>query len=297
MAEVAIPYTLETPAGDIEFVLDGDGLRLYDIAGMDGAAVRSAVENIPQGDGAILFEFFRGARFPVLSGIIKYTSSGVPATDYVNRRVAEDELRARTNSILNAYGTLRFTPHGASERQLQVRLLDTLQIRSQEGILKEFQIALIADDPLVYGATEHSQDTAAITEGEGGWSFPTGFPFSFGEATTGGSATVTNAGTAETFPIIRIYGPAASPTVRNVTTGYSLSFFDLTLAEGDYVEVDCREQTVLFNGSELVSLQGNLDPVTSEFFTLVTGDNVIQLLGGTVGSAAHATIVWRDAYI
>ena len=59
---------------------------------------------------------------------------------------------AYTDTIRLADGTLRFTPTGAPQRECTVRPYERVQISAGEGVRKEFQIALVAADPRVYGS-------------------------------------------------------------------------------------------------------------------------------------------------
>lgn len=295
--EIGIPWYLDTPLGTIEFVRSGDGIRIQEVEGMDGATVRSAYEEIPQGDGAVVFDSFRGARFPVLTGILKATETGDPSTDLERRRELEDELRSKTDSLRFADGTLRFQPNGAAERQLTVRLLDAVQIRGSVGIVKEWQLALIAGDPLIYSSSEYATSTGALAAGIGAEKFPHGFPYGFGTEGSGGTASIVNGGTAPTYPRIRVYGPASSPVIQNATTDVRLALPNLTINDGDFVEILTSDETIQLNGSDQFSLLGYLEIPTSEFWTLAVGANLIQFYGGQSGSAAKVTVYWRDAFV
>src|SRR6266542_5728682 len=109
MAEVGIPYTLTTPAGDLVFnVYDANGyLRLSDIGGLDSASLRTVIDPIPQGDGVIVSNSFQGGVTPVLQGHIV-------ASDLTQRRSLEDALKRKLASILRADGTLKWPPTGAA---------------------------------------------------------------------------------------------------------------------------------------------------------------------------------------
>lgn len=298
MAEIGIPYSLDTPLGTIDFAQDGgDGIQIRGVAGLDGAPIRAPVSNRPQSDGLILHNFWRSGIYPVLNGIIKSTSQGSDAACLEYRRELEDTLRAYTGSLIRAEGTLRWTPSGAAERQITVRLLDAVNITGSTGPIKEWVAAFVSADSLIYAAIEDENDTNPILPGVSTFSLPFTFPFSLGTETTGGDAEVVNLGTVATWPTLEIHGPATSPTVRNVTTGKELRFTDLALEAGDYIEVDTHRELLTLNGSPLVSMLRYLEPSTSEFWQLEPGPNSIQFLGGTVGSGAKVTVRWRDAYI
>lgn len=296
MAEFGIWHELETPRGTLEInpAGGGDGLYLTNVAGMDGATVRAPIEARPQADGAIAFDHFRGARYITLEGYLRATSQG-GSEDLATRTVLEDRLRAYTDSILRANGTLRFAPSGQPKRRVTVRLIEQVQIRG--GLLKEWQVQLVAHDPLVYSDAESAQDTTGLQPGEGSLSLPFVLPFSVGDVASGGTATVVNAGTVPTPPTVRIYGQATSPAVTNLTTGETLSLIGLSLSSGDYAEVDMAAETVTLNGDAGTSLVGSVDVPRSTFWRLEPGPNEIQLTATQFAAGAKATAVWRDGFI
>lgn len=101
MAEVYIPYNLETPYGTMNFNLDGDGFKLTSVEGLDSPAIRSSMQPAPGRDGIVLFDSYRGARQPMLQGFIRVTSGNL-----ADRLALEDQLRSYTNSILRQNGVL-----------------------------------------------------------------------------------------------------------------------------------------------------------------------------------------------
>lgn len=294
--QIAAPYTLDTPAGRITLnPTDGsDGFYLTDVAGMDGAVVRTVVEPVPQADGATVFPAWLGARYPVLEGYIKAVSDADTDENLARRGELEDTLRGYAESMLRADGALRWKPAGKPWRRVTVRLAEAVQIRG--GFLKEWQLALVAEDPRVYSDDEHTADTSGLTAGGGSWLWPHGWPHSFGAPSSGGTVTVTNAGTVPTAPVIRLYGYALAPAIVNLTTGEGLSLVNLQLGQGDYAEVDMRRQTVTLNGDDGTSLLGGLDVPRSTFWQLAVGQNQIQYQAAGLAGSAFARVLWRDAW-
>lgn len=212
------------------------------------------------------------------------------------RRRWEDRLRAYTDSLTRADGTLRFVPSGGTERQLTVRLMDSIDIQGV-GPLKNWQVALQAGDPLIYSTAEFSADTGTITAGAGSFSFPFGFPVGFGVTTYAVAAVVVNGGTSPTWPRFLIYGPATSPAVQLAETGEMFTLMGLTIASGDYAEVDVRQNTITLNGDTDASLISYLDVGTARLPQLAVGLNTINFFGGTAASIAKVRTYWRDGYV
>lgn len=283
--------SLETPMGTLMFndTTSGSYYWLSGADGMDGAAVRNNSEMKPQRDGAIVHDAFLGPRTIVLTG-------QVIAADFTTRRTLLDNLAAYTFPLLRANGTLRFTPTGGTTRQLSVRLFDKVTVRG--GVLKEFQITLIASDPFTYSDALFTATTSALTGAgaTGGLAFPVAFPIGFGEYTAGGEAAVTNSGNVNSYPVIRVYGPISGPTLRNLTTGLVLSLPGASVSSGSYAAVDMANETIYLDDITTSPLIRYLDVLTSEFWPLVPGANTVKLTGSGFSGATNATVLYRHAF-
>ena len=127
----------------------------------------------------------------------------------------------------------------------------------------------------------------------GGLVFPTIFP----DTTLPGAsrdATAVVSGDEETYPVIRFDGPLTNPALE--TADWSLSL-DMTIANGEYVEIDTRPwaQTVLLNGSNSVAgalgkrqwlSSASLQPGTTDFI----------FTGSASSAGAQCEVRWRSAW-
>lgn len=148
MAEISAQYTLTTPGVDITFntAAGTDQYLLTEVPlGLDQAPVRTVVENVPQGDGGLVFDSFKGPRHIVFEGIL------IPATvSATNRNTMEDNLISALDAILTADGTLSWTPTGGSSRSLTVRVDNGGQVQFSGGKSlspRAFIFGLVAADP------------------------------------------------------------------------------------------------------------------------------------------------------
>lgn len=149
MAEIgSIVYTLVTPWGTITFnAATGDQYRLStDSTGLDGAPLRTQVDDAPQTDGGLVHNFYKGARHVTLIGQLRVISTTVPASVIAARNTLEDNLIAACESIIRADGTLSFTRTGGTIRHLTVRC-DMLPTFSGSGPVKSFALGLVAANP------------------------------------------------------------------------------------------------------------------------------------------------------
>lgn len=110
--------------------------------------------------------------------------------------------------------------------------------------------------------------------------------YTFAIDSTPKAVTVYNAGTYDAKPIIRVTGPASSVTIKNETTGETLTWAN-TLAAGSVLEIDCNKSTITLNGGNSFYYFAGVFP------RLSPGDNHFTV------TAAGATVsfVFRHTYL
>ena len=148
-----------------------------------------------------------------------------------------------------------------------------------------------ATDPRVYDDNQSSSSTAAATSG-GGRTYNRVYNLTYAAGGAGGSITATNNGNFPTRPTARIDGPVTDPRIENVTAGKFLQFSGLTLAAGDWLDIDFANRTVLLNGT--ASRYGFLTS-TSSFWELAPGANEIKFTSGS--ATGTLTLTWRSAWL
>lgn len=156
MADLACVYELATPSGTIRFN-DGDlhtSDDLYwisEIEGLDGPQLRAQVDNAPQAHGGIVHTFWKGARQVTMQGAILIQSVPWGGECLPQRNDMEDALREALESIIQANGTLTWTPATAgapAARSLTVRHNVTLEYTPQENyMVMGFVFGLVAANP------------------------------------------------------------------------------------------------------------------------------------------------------
>lgn len=157
------------------------------------------------------------------------------------------------------------------------------------GMRDDIPLELYAPDPRWYSLAEHLASLSPPSP-EAGRTYPRTYPMAFGGG-TGGIATLTNAGSLPTHPTITIHGPATNPRLENVTTGRTLELA-ITVADGEFLEVDMYEHTVLLGGTA-----SRYNAVTSaDFWPLVKGANEVRFAVDS-GGGNGADVAWRDAWM
>jgi hypothetical protein len=153
MADLTAIYTLTTPGGTITFN-NGDLHTLTDlywigtIQGLDGAPIRATIDDAPQAHGGLVHNAWKGPRHVTMEGVILIQSVPLGSPCLTERNALENALRVALESILQADGTLAWTPEGLSARSLTVRGEVPLEYTPQENYaVMGFTFGLVAADP------------------------------------------------------------------------------------------------------------------------------------------------------
>jgi hypothetical protein len=304
LSEYSITYELAHPEGlwSLTFnparyatgVMAGvapNGLYLSDVSGLSGE-VRGGAENLPQRDGAYVFDGLAGAAFPTLTGYIR-------ADSLTMRNYWIDMLKGRTDQTRREDAYLTWTPSGLSaSRRLTVRLAQRAQISGGPGPLKTFQVQFVAGDPV----PKHQEEAVAFstfTQHGGSFGFPFSFPMTFGYD-HGGSAIITPGGNVPTYPRLVLIGPISSPILSNQTTGQVLSLPGLVLPATHQISIDMRTEQMAEITDQLVPCGngvGALDVQRSDFWSMLPGvPNEIRVSGTGVTAGTGCQINWGDAW-
>lgn len=125
MADVSCEYLLTTGGGNITFNDGtlGDGSDKYwltAINGLDGPSIRAPVDLVPFGDGGIIHTFRKGPRRVTFDGMLLIESSNSQSDCQRLRNDLAADLQDALDAILDAAGTLSWTPAGQSAQSLSV---------------------------------------------------------------------------------------------------------------------------------------------------------------------------------
>lgn len=165
-------------------------------------------------------------------------------------------------------------------------------------------------DPRRYSVTAQAA-TTALPSGEAGlsWGNPestSGLSWGSPEATSGlswgapgstGDITATNAGDADTHPIIEIRGPVTTPRVSILGTGLVLEY-GITLAATDTLLIDTWAGTVTLAGQDRLGT-ATVRSVPEGAFVLPAGTTStlsFRSADAAPDPAASCTVRWRNAY-
>lgn len=156
--------------------------------------------------------------------------------------------------------------------------------------LSEAVVQLAAADPLLYSEVEASATLEGATVSVGR-TYSRTYTMVYGASGHPGTVLVENFGTATAPLTLTINGPVTNPTIRNVTTGQTLSL-TVGLLAGETVTLNTADRTVLLGGTadrySWLTLPG--------WFGLVPGINEIQYTA-LDPSTSFVQIAYRSAWI
>jgi phage-related protein len=133
-------------------------------------------------------------------------------------------------------------------KMFYVKFNGSLPLEKIGSLSGKFTIPLKAFDPFAYsvnGTSEPLKLGQGYTLGQG---LRFGDSYTFEAKQTSTTFSVYHAGTHEAKPIIRITGTGSNLILVNDSTDEGLAV-DLTLLQGDTLEIDCKNQRIFLNGS------------------------------------------------
>lgn len=236
--------------GDMVFnTIDSNG-TVWTVTEIDGwwRLPDATVPTVPRGkndDGSYEEDGRYETRSLVLTGSFLPTSPD-------NIPLARARLAQVFNSVRNP---TQLIVNEDPPRYLSVRLNGKTAVTTvQPSGLSTFSVELLAADPIKYSLSESSSSVGAGAR-LGGWTYPrTGGRF-YATPVFPNTISITNDGNYTAYPVITIIGPATDPRIELVETGDFLDF-SITLDEGQFLQIDPRDKSVLYNGA--VSRRGAL---------------------------------------
>lgn len=220
--------------------------------------------------------------------------------DQIVRRTMLDGLKQFLRPGLRPYMILNEDEVDTTERRIRLRVSQWSDPIGPENF-RRVQVAWVAPDGIIESAAE--QQAIAFASGTGaevGRAYNLTFNRTYPASPVLGSVQVNNEGTADAWPIIRIYGACTEPNIENQTTGKKLELNSLTIAAGEFVEIDTRNKTVRLNGLASASRYDKVDFATSTpglDLRIVPGINLFRFYPATAGVTAQAEITWRHSYL
>lgn len=273
----------------------GTSVPVAEIEGLARPAVRGEVVEQPNADGAWLGPDWYEARTLRIDCAVK--TPGDPAA--AARIVAELEEAAdnpRVRTVGGAVLPLRIKWPGAPVRVLFGRLRK-VEASWEQAVFGwvPLDLEFTAPDARYYANVEQRVELRLGWLSGGGFTAPVQAPIHVSDGDLSGQnrpGWVTNSGTVDAYPVLKVYGPCANPVITHVDTGRRVDL-GITVPAGEYVSVDTRpgRRTVTRQGGGTVATTSPLGE-----FRLPPGRSEVRWTASDPTASARLTVAWRDAF-
>ena len=279
--------------GNNTYLLD-DYAKVYGIYGLGPANLRRLITRGPLQHG----DTDRGFRLEART--IRLMMYFMETDDYWGRRNDLVEIFAPTVSDL----VLRFDLANGNRRHINAHALGfPMNTNPSEPGYQKINVDLRCADPSFFDPVTKSV-SFAVSYGSNSMQVPLGIPWMVGSSLLDQTKTINYTGSWKSYPhLIRIYGQITSPVITNLATGEKLDFTGVTIADGDYYDIDLRYsyKTVkdktgvnkiadLTTDSDLSSWHLAAMPEISD------GNNAIHATGTSINSNTEILIQYYDRF-
>lgn len=274
-----VPFTLSVNGGTLLFnqeVLFDNGTGIYllipDNCSME-IPLRFTDDNLPQSDGEQLgSRFFQGARMTLTVQL--WASTEQPACDALLCEMTDTLAAFGRVCACSDTSRVYWTPDCADQRMLRDCMLSEPLQWTQAGVAAQASFQVKSPFPYAWTAAE---TVTALADGV--------------------ATNVVNGGSADFWPVVKVYGPTSAFTLKNWTVSPGPMYLDydasrpgaIAIPGGSYAEFDMFANTVYLDGDQNNLLPG-IGMAVSDFWPLVIGNNLLQVDG------ANADILWQDAW-
>jgi hypothetical protein len=284
-----LPMRLECD-GMETLVLDSDGFAAA-LLDLGDAETRDVVDDAPDADGTDDTTAYIGARAVTLQLLVESTDS--PST----RAALTHRLRAFTHSRIRPRLYFQLTPDDP-EMMVTLRRGPFSDVWAPNTTVRnKVTVQWIAPSGIIESAALHQAVANAAGDGESGRAYDLVEDRDYGASEPLGSVNATNAGTADAYPVIRLYGPCTDPTIESLTQGKVLAFAGLTIGAGEFLEINTRAKTINYQGDPNDSRYDKFVFPTSAWWTLSPGVNRLRFAPDTFDPPSNAVVEFRDAWL
>jgi hypothetical protein len=167
------------------------------------------------------------------------------------------------------------------------------------GHQRSFALGIRMSDARFFSITPVVLASAGITSASGTplpWTLPVviAAPLAFS-----GEISVPYIGTAPADPIFNLYGPAVNPGMQNITLGTEIRF-NITLVDGQYINVDFRDRSAKLGGTEDIGRlidRNRTNWWDGDTHGLTPGTvNSLRYVADSLSNPAIAGLTYYDAY-
>lgn len=213
-------------------------------------------------------------------------------------RTALRQLIAKMDPTRGA-GKVRVTGPGGDQREIECYYSGGLEMAERLGdtsgpLLQRGIATFRAHDPYWQDTTDTAAGPWQIGTAPGSF-FPF-FPLRLSSSEIFAATTITNLGDVDAWPVWTIVGPGSAISLKNLTTGKSLTL-STTISAGSSVVIDTRPGKKTVTRSDGVNLYSSLSS-TSSLWPLRYGANSIQIeMAGATAGVSSVSLLRRHRYL
>lgn len=249
-------------------------------------SLRVTQDNISQRDGSVLHPRWTTGLVATIT-VVLYVQPSHDADDIAYENACDEDLTEMTDQIarwLNGIRDLTFAdnqrlfyyPAGVTDGRM---LIDLELLSWPDPTIDEdgtVEIQFSVETPYPYAVDVVQTET---------------------DISDGANATLVNDGNADTFPVIKVFGPCTTFQIDNVATGLSFVYDGsrdgaVGIGGGDYAEINMFRGTIFLNGDSTDLIPG-VDPALTDFFPITCdpAGNEIDATG------ADIAVLWNRAWV
>lgn len=252
---------------------------------------------IPFEAGVTDFQTLEGSSAYIITGIMYPGSeedydSGVARL----RKLASLDIEQADNNSMNGYVSYIWTEATQNKQVFLKVIYVDIPESTRQGLVQPFRLICKVADPTIFSdiiLTATTQGSDPTTSG-GSATYPFKFPVQYGSSTYSTTATATNNGDLDGYPLsIKVYGPINNPTVTNTTTGEYITI-NTNIASNSILSIEYGKDSLTVD----VDGVSKLNDVTSDstYFKLKPGGNAIELKGSSFSSGAYVELKYYKGY-
>lgn len=283
------------PSGGSPFQFDTDPYALIGLTGISSTIAAAVTQKGTGQVGTTLTGVTVDAR---TIGIIAELATADEPSFWAARQAltAAFVMLPAPTGTLPPLGTLRFSRDGLQDLDILAMPATSPDILIKGPTFAECDLSFYCPYPFF----KELADQSALLQTAGGFTFPIAHPFSMPSYNV--TQVVTNAGSVNAPPMMRLYGDCTNPSLTNNTTGAVISLTGHVLA-GDYLEIITEyglksityvtSAGVRSNAMSWLNLAGATVP--DMFWSLIPGQNTVTFAAGT-NISGLARLYWRQRY-
>ncbi len=257
----------------------------WGLTGLDGwfdgweSGTGTGVQQRTAADGSWVTDLFAGPRLIHIDGSIN-AESWDAVTRAWDRLLAQVPFRKPEPMVVSTgEGTV-------ADQTADIRQEGKPILRDRFATRATFSLSLLAPDPRKYANALQTLNLV-LPSSTGGLVWPVTYPVTWSGVTTNSTATVMNAGTWDSPPLLTVTGPCPPCRITNLTTGQSLRVLEAVPA-GQSLVIDVAAGTATVGGQSR--------RVLGSWWHLAPGENTIAFSADGYDAAAGLSVAFRSAW-